>query len=93
MRPRMPQQQASTPRGQEVTPAMPYQQQVFPPKCPAPKPSTTPSASQGHRDPAGERRKVPEVGPHPKGLRTDNDGADPPPEDPRSADGVPPVTV
>ena len=27
---------------------------MFPPKCPAPKPSTTPSASQDHGDPAGE---------------------------------------
>ena len=39
-----------------------------------------------------ERQKVPEVGPHPKGLRTGNKGADPPPEDPRSADGVPLLT-
>ena len=34
--------------------ATPYQQQVFPPKHPAPKPSTTPSASQDHGDPARE---------------------------------------
>ena len=34
--------------------ATPYQQQVFPPKRPAPKPSTTPSASQDHGDPARE---------------------------------------
>ena len=54
MRPWMPQQQAPTPRGQEATPAMPYQQQVFPPKDPAPKLSTTPSASQDHGDPARE---------------------------------------
>ena len=53
-RPRTPQQQAPTPRGQEATQATPYRQQVFPPKHPAPKPSTTPSASQDHRDPAGE---------------------------------------
>ena len=53
-RPRMPQQQAPTPGGQEVTQAMPYQQQVFPPKRPAPKLSTTPSASQDHGDPAAE---------------------------------------
>ena len=32
----------------------PYQQQVFPPQCAAPKLSTTPSASQGHGEPAGE---------------------------------------
>ena len=29
--------------------------------------------------------KVPEVGPHPEGLRTDNEGTDPPPEDPGNA--------
>ena len=53
-RPKMPQQQAPSPGGQEVMQATPYPQQVFPPKCPAPKPSATPSASQDHRDPAGE---------------------------------------
>ena len=54
MRPKMPQQQAPTPGRQEAMQAMPYRQQVFPPKCPAPKLSATPSASQDHRDPAGE---------------------------------------
>ena len=54
MRPQTPQQQAPTPRGQEAMQAMPYRQQVFPPKRPAPKPSATPSASQDHGDPAGE---------------------------------------
>ena len=54
MRPRMPQQPAPTPGGQEVTQAMPYWQQVFPPRHAAPKPSTTPSASQGHVELAGE---------------------------------------
>ena len=29
--------------------------------------------------------KVPEVGPHPKGLKTDNEETDPPPEDPGNA--------
>ena len=53
-RPKMPQQQAPTHGRQEVMQATPYWQQVFPPKCPAPKPSTTPSASQDHGDPAGE---------------------------------------
>ena len=53
-RPKMPQQQAPTPGRQEAMVVTPYQQQVFPPKCPAPKPSITPSASQDHRDPAGE---------------------------------------
>ena len=33
---------------------MPYRQQVFPPRCAAPKPSTTPSASQDHEEPAEE---------------------------------------
>ena len=54
MRPKMPQQQAPTPGRQEVMQATPYQQQVFPPKCPAPKPSATPSTSQDHGGPAGE---------------------------------------
>ena len=54
MRPWMRQQQAPTPRGQGVMQATPYQQQVFPPKRPAPKLSATPSASQDHGDPAGE---------------------------------------
>ena len=54
MRPRAPQQQVPTPGGQEAMLAMPYHQQVFPPKCPAPKPSATPSASQDHLEPAGE---------------------------------------
>ena len=54
MRPRMPQQQVPTPGGQEAMQATPYRQQVFPPKCPAPKLSTTPSASQDHGDPARE---------------------------------------
>ena len=53
-RPWTPQQQVPTPGGQEATQATPYRQQVFPPKCPAPKPSATPSASQDHRDRAGE---------------------------------------
>ena len=53
-RPKMPQQQAPTPGRQEAMQATPYRQQVFPPKCPAPKLSTTPSASQDHRDWAGE---------------------------------------
>ena len=54
MRPKMPQQQAPTPGRQEATQATPYQQQVFPPKRPAPKPSATPSASQDQGGPAGE---------------------------------------
>ena len=54
MRPRTPQQQVPTPGGQDMMQATPYRQQVFPPKPPAPKPSTTPSASQDHRDLAGE---------------------------------------
>ena len=92
MRPQTPQQQVPTPRGQEAMQAMPYQQQVFPPKCPASKPSATPSASQDHGDLAGEAEGT-RGRSSPEGLRTGNEGADPPPEDPRSTDGVPPVTV
>ena len=54
MRPKMPQQQAPTPGRQEAMQATPYRQQVFPPKCPAPKPSATSSASQDQGGPAGE---------------------------------------
>ena len=54
MRPKMPRQQAPTPGRQEVTQATPYRQQVFPPKHPAPKSSTTPSASWDQGDLAGE---------------------------------------
>ena len=54
MRPRMPQQQVPPPGGQGETQAMPYWQQVFPPRRAAPKPSTTPSASQDHEESAGE---------------------------------------
>ena len=53
-RPKAPPQQAPTPGQQEVMPATPYRQQVFPPKNPAPKPSTTSSTSQDQEDPAGE---------------------------------------
>ena len=54
MRPKMPQQQVPTPGGQEATQVMPYRQQVFPPQCPTPPPSTTSSVSQDHQEPAGE---------------------------------------
>ena len=37
MRPKAPPQQVPTPEQQEVMPATPYWQQVFPPKNPAPK--------------------------------------------------------
>ena len=55
-RPRMPQQQVPIPRRQEPTPVTPYQQQVYPPRPAASKPSTTPSASQGHEGLAREDR-------------------------------------
>ena len=54
MRPRTPQQQVPPPGGQGEMQATPYRQQVFPPRRAAPKPSTTPSASQDHEEPAGE---------------------------------------
>ena len=67
MRPRMPQQQVPTPGGQEATQVTPYPQQVFPPQCAAPKLSATPSASQGHEEPAredeGARGRFPSRGP------------------------------
>ena len=67
MRPRTPQQQAPTPRRQEVTQATPYQQQVYPPQHTTPKPSTTPSTSQGcgelARENEGARGRSPSRGP------------------------------
>ena len=73
MRPRMPQQQAPTPRGQGATQATPYRQQVFPPRCAAPKLSTTPSASQDHKEPAredeGARGRSPSRGPRDRQRR------------------------
>ena len=72
-RPRTPQQQAPTPAGQGVTQAMPYWQQVFPPQHAAPKPSATPSDSQGHKEPAGEdegaRGRSPSRGPRARQRR------------------------
>ena len=66
-RPQMPQQQAPTPGGQGTMQATPYQQQVFPPKRPAPKSSATPSTSQDQGDPAeeagGTRGRSPSWGP------------------------------
>ena len=92
-RPKMPQQQVPTPRGQEAMQAMPYRQQVFPPQCPAP-PHRAPSPVPARITRSWpEKREVPGVGPCPEGLRTGKEGADSPPEDPRSADGVIPVTV
>ena len=73
MRHRMPQQQAPTPGGQGATQMMPYWQQVFPPRCAAPKPSATPSDSQGHEEPAGEdegaRGRSPSQGPRDRQRR------------------------
>ena len=73
-RPRMPQQQAPTPGGQEATQATPYRQQVFPPKCPAPKLSTTPSASQDHgnlaREAEGARGRSSSRGPQNRQRRS-----------------------
>ena len=59
-RPRVPQQQVPTPGRHEVTQVTPYRQQVYPPQhttgvgCTTPKPSTAPSTSQGHEEPARE---------------------------------------
>ena len=59
-RPKAPQQQLPTPGRHEVTQATPYQQQVYPPQRTTglgratPKPSTAPSTSQSHEEPARE---------------------------------------
>ena len=54
MRPQMPRQQAPTPGGQEMVQVTPYEQQVFPPKCPVPKLSATPSTSWNQEGPTEE---------------------------------------
>ena len=77
----MPQQQAPTPGGQEATQVKSDQQQVFPPRRAAPKQRPPPVPARVMRSWLG-KMKAPEVGPHPEGLRTDNEGNDPPPEDP-----------
>ena len=59
-RPTAPRQWAPTPKRQEMNQATPYRQQVYPPQHTTgvghatPKPSTTPSTSQGHEEPARE---------------------------------------
>ena len=59
-RPRVPQQQVPTLRRHEAPQVTPYRQQVYPPQHTTgvgratPKPSTTPSTSQGHEEPARE---------------------------------------
>ena len=40
-----------------------------------------------------EKLKVPEGGPHPEGLGIGKEGADPPPEDLGSTDGLTPLTA
>ena len=59
-RPTVPQQRAPIPERQETNQVTPYRQQVYPPQhttgvgCATPKPSTAPSTSQGHEEPARE---------------------------------------
>ena len=59
-RPKAPQQPVPTPERQETNQATAYWQQVYPPQhttgvgCATPKPSTTPSTSQGHEELARE---------------------------------------
>ena len=60
MRPTAPQQWAPAPERQEMNQVTPYRQQVYPPQHTTgvgrttPKPSTAPSTSQGHEEPARE---------------------------------------
>ena len=72
-RPKVPQQPAPTPERQEMSQVTPYWQQVYPPQHTTgvgratPKPSTAPSTSQGHEEPAREdedaRGRSPSRGP------------------------------
>ena len=54
MRAMVPQQWVPTPRRQEMNQVTPYRQQVYLPRHATPKPSTTPSTSQGCKEPARE---------------------------------------
>ena len=92
-RPKTPQQQVPTPGRQEAMQAMPYRQQVFPPQCPAPPHRAPPPVSARITRNRPKRREVPGVGPRPEGLRIGKEGADPPPEDPGSTDGLIPLTA
>ena len=73
-RPTAPPQWMPTPGRQEASQATPYQQQVYPPQhttgvqTTTTKPSTAPSTSQVAMRQPGEV-KMPEVGPHPEGLK------------------------
>ena len=86
-RPTAPQQWTPIPGRQETSQATPYQQQVYPPRCTTgvrmtiPKPSTTQAPARVTMRRPGEA-KMPEVGPHPEGLKTKTRQIDPPPEDP-----------
>ena len=81
MRPRMPQQQASTPEGrkqpkQHLIGSRSTHPNALPPsQAPPPVPARVTRSWPG-------KMMAPEVGPHPEGLRTGNEGTDPPPEDP-----------
>ena len=90
MRPQMPQQPASTTGEQGTRLATPYQQQVFPPKCPAPPPphqAPPPVPARIKKAPLG-RLKALGVGPLLGGLGEDREGASPRREDLKSAVGL-----
>ena len=92
MRPKMCQQQAPTPGRQEAMQATPYQQQVFPPKCPAPS-RVPPPVPAGSREAWLGRLEVLGAGPLLGGLRKGGEGAGPPREDLKSAAGLIQMTV
>ena len=84
MRPRMPQQQAPTPEGRKrpqlllIGSRCTHLDTLPPGRVPPPVPVRVVRSQP-------EKMKAPEVGPHPEGLRTGNEGTDPPPEDPGNA--------
>ena len=92
MRPQMPQQPACTPGEQETRLATPYQQQVFPPKCPAPK-SSAPLVPARIKKAPLRRLEALGVGPLLRGLGKDREGASPQREDLKSAAGLTQTTV
>ena len=86
-RPQMPQQPVSTTGEQGTRLATPYQQQVFPPKCPAPH-RAPPPVPAGIKKAPLRRLKALRVGPPLGGLGKDVEGASPRREDPKSTIGL-----
>ena len=91
-RPRMPQQQAPTPEGRKlpkrllISSRCTHLDALPPSQAPPPVPARVVRSRPG-------KMKAPEVGPPPKGPKINNEGTDPPPEDPGNASEASRVAV